>query len=88
MPKPTEAMMKRAEKLIATFIEGKISAGDLVDGIVSSVEELSEKVSYAYDVRLGQNRETGPVDVDDGTGRYSVRQALNRQLYGKDRPKA
>jgi hypothetical protein len=67
--------MKRAEKLIAEFIEGRISAQALVDGIVSSIEE---KVSYAYDIRLGQNRETGPVDVDTSTGRYRTRQARNR----------
>lgn len=84
MPKPTKEMLKRAEKLVEQFIEGKMSASELIDGILSSVDEgLVEKVSYAHDIRLGQNRETGPVNVEEPTGKYRVRQAHNRVKSGE-----
>lgn len=37
---------------------------------------LAEKVSYSYDIRLGQNIETGPV-VKDEQGKFVVRRAYN-----------
>lgn len=70
MLKIDEQDRERAEALVNKFLRAEISEKDLIDGIIA----IGEKVSYAYDPRLPQNRNTGPVIVRKD-GRYMVRRA-------------
>lgn len=55
------------------------TALDLIEKVIQgeSPSELIEKVSYAYDIRLDQNIETGPVRKD-ATGNFCAVDAYNR----------